>query len=147
MICVAWLSIQWHSFAARHELQTNVSAEDLILAGNPVSTEQIALHEVENAVRQKPAQAPDIVTRALRTEVPYPVPTSCEIVRAAIAGFGDWITRIGLARTVYAAVKASPDETLSIVGAAIEDTRPALHQDRVGAAIAAVPGPLRLRFP
>jgi hypothetical protein len=141
IICTAWLSIQCHSVAAGNELQTHVSTEDFILADNPVSAEQIALNEVENAVRQNPANAPDIVTKALRTEVPHPVPASCEIVRAAIVAFGDQITRIEVARTVYAAVKASPDQTLSIVGVAIEDTRPALHQDVVAVAIAAVPDP------
>gem|GEM_PF-4698072 len=141
MICTAWLSTECHSIAAGNEVETGVSTEALILVENPVSAEQTALSEVENSVRQNPAQAPDIVTKALRTEVPHPVPMVCEIVRAAIAGFGAQITRIGVARTVYAAVQASPDETLSIVGVAIEDTPPALHRDVVGAAIAAVPDP------
>ena len=141
MVCTAGLSIQHHSVAAGNERHTNVSAKDFILAADSVSAEQTALNEVENAVRQTPVQAPDIVTKALRTEVPYPVPMACEIVRAAIAGFGDQITRIEVARTVYAAVQSSPDETLGIVGVAIEDTRPALHKDVVGAAIAAVPDP------
>jgi hypothetical protein len=141
VICTAWLSLECHSVAAGNELQTHVSAEDLILVDNPVSAEQTALNEIEDSVRQNPAQAPDIVTRALRTEVPHPVPMSCEIVRAAIAGFGKQITRIEVARTVYAAVQASPNETLSFVAVAIEDTRPALHQDVVGSAIAAVPDP------
>lgn len=141
MICTVWLSIQCHSVAAGNELQTGVSAEDLILVDNPISAEQTALNEVENSVRQNPTQAPDIVAKALRTEVPHPVPFACEIVRAAIAGIGRQITRVGIARLVYAAVQASPDEALSIVGVAIEDTPPALHQDVVGAATAAVPDP------
>src|SRR5271166_2570537 len=94
-----------------------------------------------HSLRFKYRATPEIVTKALRTEVPHPVPMSCEIVRAAIAGFGKQITRIGVARTVYAAVQASPGETLSIVSVAIEDTPPALHRDVVGAAIAAVPDP------
>jgi hypothetical protein len=141
MVCTVGVLIRYDSVAAGNELQTNVSAKDFILAENSVSAEQTVLNEIENAVRQTPSQAPDIVTKALRTEVPHPVPMSCEIVRAAIAGFGDQITRIEVARTVYAAVQASPDETLGIVGVAIEDTRPALHKDVVGAAIAAVPDP------
>jgi hypothetical protein len=138
--CVACLLIQFHSFAAENQLRTVVS-NDLILVDNPLSAEQVALSEVEIAVRQNPGQAPDVVTKAIRTEVPHPVPFSCEIVRAAIAGFGKQITRIGVARAVYSAVKASPEETLGIVAVAIEDTAPGLHQDVVGAAIAAVPDP------
>lgn len=141
IVCTAGLSTQYDSVAAENELQTNVSAKDFILAENSVSAEQTVLNEIENAVRQAPSQAPDIVTKALRTEVPHPVPMACEIVRAAIAGFGKQITRIGVARAVYSAVRARPDETLSIVGAAIEDTPAALHADVVGAAIAAVPDP------
>jgi hypothetical protein len=141
MIYSTWQSIQCYSIAAENELQNTGSTDNLILADNPVSAEHTALNEVENTVRQNPPQAPGIVTRALRTEVPHPVPFSCEIVRAAIAGFGRQITRIGVVRTVYAAVQASPDETLSIVAVAIEDTPPALHRDIVGAAIAAVPDP------
>jgi hypothetical protein len=136
VICVAWLFFQLNSFAARNAL-----SDDLIPVDNPASAEQLALSEVETAVRKNPAQAPDIVTTAIRAEVPHPVRFSCEIVRAAIAGFGRQITKIGVARTVYAAVQASPEETLGIVGVAIQDTPPALHQDVVGAAIAAVPDP------
>jgi hypothetical protein len=141
LVCTAALSIEYDSVAAGDALQKNVSAKDFTLADNVVSAEQTALNEIENAVRQTPAQAPDIVTKALRTEVPHPIPTACEVVRAAIAGFGERITRIDVARTVYAAIHASPEETLGIVGVAIADTRPALHKDVVGAAIAAVPDP------
>lgn len=141
MICSIWQSIQCHSVAAENELQNAGSTDNVILVDNPVSAERTALNEVENAVRQNPGQAPDIVTKALRIEVPHPVPVSCEIVRAAIAGFGRQITRVGVARMVYAAVQAMPNETLSIVGVAIEDTLPGLHQDVVGAAIAACPNP------
>jgi hypothetical protein len=141
MICSTWQWVQCYSIAAESELQNTGSTDNLILVDNPVSAERTALNEVENTVRQNPPQAADIVTRALRTEVPHPVPFSCEIVRAAIAGFGRQITRIGVVRTVYASVQASPDETLSIVAVAIEDTPPALHRDIVGAAIAAVPDP------
>jgi hypothetical protein len=135
VICVASLWIQLNSFAAG-----NLLSDNLIPADNPASAEQLALSEVETAVRKNPAQASDIVTKAIRAEVPHPVRFSCEIVRAAIAGFGRQITKIGVAHTIYAAVQASP-ETLGIVGVAIEDTPPALHQDIVGAAIAAVPDP------
>jgi hypothetical protein len=93
LICTACLSIQCRSGTVGNERQTDVPLKDFIFAHDPVSAEQIALREVEHSVRQNQAQAPDIVTKALRTEVPHPVPVSCEIVRAAIAGFGAQITR------------------------------------------------------
>jgi hypothetical protein len=141
LLCMACLSLECRSVAVGNELETNISAENFILAGNSASAEQTALNEIENSVRRNPVQAPEIVAKALRTEVPHPVPKTCEIVRAAIAGFDRQITRITVSRLVYAAIRANPDETLGIVSVAIENTQPVLHQDVVGAAIAAVPDP------
>jgi hypothetical protein len=150
-ICTIWLLIRLQSVAA--ENQIDLSDHDLILVENSASAEQAVLTEVQDAVRQDPTKAPDVVTRALKTQVPSPVSQSCEIVRAAIAGFDGRATRIGIARTVFTAVKTRPEEALGIVGVAIEDTPERLHRDIVGAAVAAVPdpyacvSPVSLQFP
>jgi hypothetical protein len=138
-ICAIWLFIRLPSVAA--ENQTDLTDNHLILVENSTSAEQAVLTEVKDAVRQDPTKAPDVVTRALKTQVPSPVPRSCEIVRAAIAGFDGRETKIAIARTVFAAVKTRPEEALAIVGAAIEDTPERIHRDIVGAGVAAVPDP------
>ena len=69
------------------------------------------------------------------------MPFSCQIVRAAISGFDGQANRVEVARLIFAAVKARPEEVLSIVGVAIENLPARLHRDIVGAAVAAVPDP------
>jgi hypothetical protein len=138
-ICAICLLIRLPSVAA--EIQTDLTGHHLILVENSTSAEKAVLTEVQDAVRQDPTKSPDVVTLALKTQVPSPVPRSCEIVRATIAGFDGRETRIEIARTVFAAVKSRPEEVLAIVGVAIEDTPERLHRDIVGAAVAAVPDP------
>ena len=110
-------------------------------ANDPVSAERVALDEVRNAVQADPLNAPDTVTHSIRTDVPHPIPASCEIVRVAIRTLGKKATRVLVARIVYAAVRERPSETLDVVCVAIQDTPGTFHQDIVHAAIAAVPDP------
>jgi len=106
-----------------------------------VSAEDEALQEVETAVRNNPANAPQLTEQAIKSDVPHPVPRACEIVRATIAGLGNQATNVLVARIVYAAVTSDPAETLSIESVAIEETPASFHQDIVTATIAAVPDP------
>jgi len=108
---------------------------------NVITAEQAALNEVEAEVRRDRPKAPQVVATALRTKVPAPVPFSCEIVRASISGFDGQANRVDVARLIFAAVKARPQEVLSMVGVAIENLPASLHRDIVGAAVAAVPDP------
>jgi hypothetical protein len=103
------------------------------------SAERAALDEVRDAVQADPLQAPDIVSHSIKTDVPRPIPTSCEIVRVAIRAVGKKATRVLVARIVYAAVSERPKEALDVVCVAIRDTPSTFHQDVVHAAIAAVP--------
>jgi hypothetical protein len=106
-----------------------------------VSAERVTLDEVRDAVQTDPLKAPDIVAQSIKTDVPRPIPTSCEIVQVAITALGKKATRVVVARIVYGAVSARPSETLDIVCVAIRDTPGTFHQDIVHAAIAAVPDP------
>jgi hypothetical protein len=129
------------SVAAHDARVVDASDRDFILVENVSSAEQAALAEVADRVRQDRTKAPEVVTKALSTEVPNPVPCSCEVVRAAIFGFAGQANRIEIARTIFAAVRARPEEALSIVGVAIEILPERLHRDVVGAAVAAIPDP------
>jgi hypothetical protein len=105
------------------------------------SAERVALDEVTDAVQADPLNAPDIVAHSVKTDVPRPIPMSCEIVRAAIRALGKRATRVLVARIVYAAVREQPNEVLYIVCVAIQETTDPFHQHIVHAAIAALPDP------
>jgi hypothetical protein len=140
-ICIISLLVRLQAIAAHDPPVVGASDPDFILVENVTSAEQAVLNEVEAEVRRDRPKAPDVVTKALRTKVPAPVPFSCEIVRAAIFGFDEQANRVEVARLIFAAVKARPEEVLSIVGVAIENLPGRLHRDIVGAAVAAVPDP------
>ena len=135
------LLVRLQAMAAHGSPAVGVPDSDFILVENVASAELAALNEVEAEVRQDRPKAPDVLTKALRTEVPTPVPFSCEIVRAAISGFDGKVNRVEVARLIFAAVKARPEEVLSIVGVAIENLPQRVHRDIVAAALAAVPDP------
>jgi hypothetical protein len=140
-ICMVSLLVPLPSVAAQEAPKVEAFDRDFILVQEVTSAEQAALAEVEDRVRQDRTKAPTVVTTALRTEVPKPIPYSCEVVRAAILGLDGHADRIEIARIVFAAVKVRPEEALSIVGVAVEDLPERYHRDIVGAAVAAVPDP------
>jgi hypothetical protein len=140
-ICAVPFMVPLQANAAQDVPEVDASDPDFILVEDATSAEQAALAEVADRVRQDPIKAPEVVTKALRTEVPKPVPGACQVVRAAISGFDGKANRIEIARTIFATVKARPEEALSIVGVAIENLPDGLHRDIVGAAVAALPDP------
>src|SRR5262245_9554985 len=140
-ICMTLSFVRLQAIAAQDPPVVGASDRDFILLENVTSAEKAALNEVEAEVRRDRLKAPDLVAKALRTEVPHPVPCSCEIVRAAIFGFEGLANRVEVARLIFAAVKARPEEVLSIEGVAIENLPGRFHPDIVAAAVAAVPDP------
>ena len=145
---IAGLLVQLQSIAIGSEVKSNQVPVQSTPGANaartqdpPLSAEAEALHAVEIAVRNNPASAPHITAQAIRTDVPHPVPQACEIVRAAIKGLGNQATSVLVARIVYAAVTAKPNETLLIEAVAIEETPASFHRDIVSATLAAIPDP------
>jgi hypothetical protein len=140
-IGVISLLVRLQPIAAQDSPESDASDAGFIRIENVTSAEQAALNEVEAEVRRDRPKAPEVVAKTLRTEVPTPVSSSCEIVRAAISGFDGQANRVEVAGLIFAAVKARSEEVLSIVGVAIENLPANLHRDIVGAAVAAVPDP------
>jgi len=140
-IGVILLLVRLQTIAAQDSPESDSSDPGFIRIENVTTAEQAALNEVEAEVQRDRPKAPEVVAKALRTEVPAPVPFSCEIVRACISGFNGQANRVEVARLIFAAVKARPEEVLSIVGVAIENLPASFHRDIVGAACAAVPDP------
>jgi hypothetical protein len=143
---IAGLLVQFGPVAIGSELrseqapvQTTSGQSDALIQDPPLSAEDEALQEVAIAVRKNPANAPQITVSAIKTDVPRPVPQACEFVRAAIVALGDQRTKALVARIVYGAVSAAPNETLQIESVAIQEAPAAYHQDIVSATLAAVP--------
>jgi hypothetical protein len=140
-ICVVPFLVPLQAISAQDAPEVGASDRDFILVEDATSAERAALAEVTDQIRKDPTKAPEVVTRALEKEVPNPVPSACQVVGAAISGFDRKANRIEIARMIFAAVKARTEETLSIVGVAIENLPDSLHRDIVGAAVAALPDP------
>jgi hypothetical protein len=103
--------------------------------------EDLLLDKIESAVQADPSKLPDIIARAIATDVSNPLNFPGHVMQRAIRALGPKINESNVAIMVFGAVRARPTALFETVQASIEKTRAHLHPNIVAAAVAAVGDP------
>jgi Glycosyl transferase family 2 len=103
--------------------------------------EDLLLDQVENAVRNEPSNASEIVVKAIATNVSNPLNYPGHVIQRAVRALGQNVKQADIATIVFGAVRARPEAVLETVPASIEKNRPRFHTKIVAAAVAAVGDP------